>query len=135
MSGIESFDGLVRLVMSQEPYCSAERVFWIMDNGSSHRGEACVTRLQEAWKNVVPVHLPIHASWLNQAEIYFSIVQRKVLTPNDFSSLDEVADRLLQFQERYERMAKPFEWKFTRNDLSKLMARLDATEEPLALSA
>lgn len=134
-SGIASFDRLAGQVMSQEPYCSAERVFWVMDNGSSHRGEASVTRLQKRWKNCIPVHLPIHASWLNQIEIYFSIVQRKVLTPNDFYSLDEVADRLLQFQERYQQIAKPFEWKFTRDDLSKLMAKLNATQEPLALAA
>ena len=49
--------------------------------------------------NLVPVHGPIHASWLNQIEIYFSIVQRKALTPNDFSCLNEVEDRLLRFQE------------------------------------
>ena len=123
-SGIKPFDRLVEQVMSQEPYRSAKRVFWIIDNGSSHRGERCVRRLQKAWPNIVPVHLPVHASWLNQIEIYFSVVQRKVLTPNDFCSLKMVTDRILQFQERYELMAKPFEWKFTRQDLAKLMSKL-----------
>src|ERR1039458_6691856 len=84
---IKPFDRLVEQVMSQEPYMSAKRVFWIIDNGSSHRGERCIRRLQKAWPNIVPVHLPVHASWLNQIEIYFSVVQRKVLTPNDFCSL------------------------------------------------
>lgn len=91
--------------MCQEPYASAKRVFWIMDNGSSHRGERSIKRLQAQWPTIIPVHLPIHASWLNQIEIYFSIVQRKVLTPNDFSSLSEVREQLLRFQERYQEVA------------------------------
>jgi hypothetical protein len=123
-SGIKPFDRLVDQVMIQEPYLNAKRVFLIIDNGSSHRGERCVKRLQKTWPNIVPVHLPVHASWLNQIEIYFSVVQRKVLTPNDFCSLKMVADRIVQFQERYELIAKPFEWKFTRQDLTKLMSKL-----------
>ncbi len=145
-TGIVPFGRLVDQVMVQEPYCSAKRVFWIIDNGSSHRGESSVERLQKMWTNIVIVHLPVDASWLNQIEIYFSIIQRKVLTPNDFSSLDEVEPRLLQFQERYEQIAKPFEWKFTRDDLSKLLAKIPPKLEqlpttpipelePLALSA
>lgn len=121
--GIESFGRLVSQVMTQEPYRSASRVFWIVDNGSSHRGQPAVMRLQKAWPNAIMVHLPIHASWLNQIEIYFSIVQRKVLTPNDFESLAELEDRLLKFQNRYEEIAKPFEWKFTRKDLTDLMKK------------
>ena len=134
-TGIEPFGKLVQQVMEQEPYRSAQRVFWIMDNGSSHRGQTCVDRLQTAYPTIVPVHLPIHASWLNQIELYFSIVQRKVLTPNDFPSLSAVAERLLQFGERYEQMAKPFEWKFKRDDLSKLMAKLSIEQQPLAAVA
>jgi len=130
-TGIQPFGRLVAQVMSQEPYCSAARVFWILDNGSSHRGQACVQRLQEAWPNLVAVHLPVHASWLNHIEIYFSIVQRKVLTPNDVPSLEAIEDRLLAFQDRYEAIAQPFKWKFTRQDLSNLMARLAQHTEPL----
>lgn len=125
-SGIAAFDRLVNQVMSQEPYLSARRVFWIMDNGSSHRGERSIERLHKQWPTIVPVHLPIHASWLNQIEIYFSIVQRKVLTPNDFSCLAEVEERLLHFQERYQQVAQPFEWKFTRADLARLLKKLDS---------
>ncbi len=76
--------------MTHEPYTSAERVFWIVDNGSSHRGQKAIDRLAEQFPNAVMVHTPVHASWLNQIEIYFSIVQRKVLSPNDFTDLDEV---------------------------------------------
>jgi hypothetical protein len=133
-TGIEPFDRLVHQVMEQEPYRSAQRVFWIVDNGSSHRGAASVKRLQGAYPNIRLVHLPVHASWLNQVEIYFSVIQRKVLTPNDFSSLDEVSDRLIQFQDLYMQAAKPFEWKFTRRDLQELVRRLNQTP-PLALAA
>ena len=115
--------------MRRRPYCSAARVFWITDNGSSHRGEASVRRLAARWPNLQLVHTPVHASWLNQVEIYFSIIQRKVLTPNDFRSLAELEDRLHGFQEHYQAVARPFEWKFTRRDLLRLLARLDAEQK------
>src|SRR5206468_4296339 len=92
-TGIAPFDRLVAQVMTQEPYRSARRVFWVVDNGSSHRGERARARVRATWPRLVLVHTPVHASWLNQIEIYFSIVQRKVLTPNDFASLAEVEDR------------------------------------------
>lgn len=129
-SGIAPFDRLVGQVMSQEPYNSADRVFWIVDNGSSHRGESACDRLKKQWPTIELVHLPVHASWLNQIEIYFSVVQRKVLTPNDFTSLSEVEERLLGFQERYQEIARPFEWKFTRADLSRLLNKLNQKVEP-----
>jgi hypothetical protein len=127
-TGIVPFESLVQDVMRRRPYRSAKRVFWIMDNCSSHRGEACVRRLRDRWPNLVCVHTPIHASWLNQIEIYFSIVQRKVLTPNDFDSLEDVRERLLAFQEHYEAIARPFDWKFTRKDLAAVLAQLEERE-------
>ncbi len=130
-TGIAPFDRLVAQVMTQPPYRDARRVFWILDNGSSHRGAPCVRRLQAAYPNLVPVHSPVHASWLNQIEIYFSIVQRKVLTPNDFTSLTEVEVRLLGFQEYYQSIAEPFGWQFTRTDLADLMRKLD--DVPISL--
>ncbi len=111
--------------MSLAPYSKAQRVFVIVDNGSAHRGQRSIDRLQSAWPNLVLVHTPVHASWLNQAEIYFSIVQRKVLTPNDFPDLDALERQLLAFSRRYEQTATPFEWKFTRSDLDHLAQRLD----------
>ncbi len=128
-TGIEPFNRLVQDVMRRRPYCSAARVFWIVDNGSSHRGQASILRLQRRWPKITVVHTPVHASWLNQIEIYFSVVQRKVLTPNDFDSLAELGDRLRRFQEHYQQIAQPFQWKFTRRDLLKLLARLNAREE------
>ena len=128
-TGIAPFGRLVDQVMSTAPYASAERVFWVVDNGSSHRGQASVDRPQGAWPNLTLVHLPIHASWLNQIEIYFSIVQRKVLNPNDFTDLSEVAHRLLAFQRRYEQTAVPFDWRFTGADLADLLGRLDKKQQ------
>lgn len=134
-SGIEPFGRLVEQVMKKEPYASAQRVFWIVDNGSSHRGQRSVERLQGAHENLILVHLPIHASWLNQIEIYFSIVQRKVLAPNDFADLEAVAARLHAFERHYEQLARPFQWRFTRHDLDALLARLDRHEPQLGLVA
>ncbi len=119
-------DRLVEQVMTAAPYRSARRVFWIADNCSSHRGEKAAARLRARWPTLTLVHTPVHASWLNQVEIYFSIVQRKVVTPNDFTSLRELEDRLLAFQRRYEQTATPFQWTFTRADLADLLAKLKA---------
>jgi len=126
-NGNAPFDRLVDQVMSQEPYLSARRVFWIVDNCSSHRGQRAKQRLNSRWPNLVLVHTPVHASWLNQIEIYFSIIQRKVLTPNDFDSLAAVADRLLSFQNHYQQIAKPFDWRFTRHDLANLLVKLSTS--------
>ncbi len=93
------------LVFSFEPYASAHRVFWVVDNGSSHRGNRSAERVRKRWPNLVLVHVPLHASWLNQVEIYFSVIQRKVLAPNDFTSLAEVAERLRAFEHHYEKTA------------------------------
>ena len=125
-TGIAPFGRLVEQVMRQEPYASARRVFWVVDNGSSHNGAAAVRRLQEAWPRSVLVHTPIHASWLNQVEIYLSITKRKALTPRDFVDLTDAEDRLLRFERYYEASAAPFEWKFTRVDLAALLRRLAA---------
>lgn len=136
-TGIAPFMALVDQVMAQEPYASAKRVFWVVDNGSSHRGKKAADRLTAAYPNAVLVHTPVHASWLNQVEIYFSVVQRKVVTPNDFTDLNEVADRLRAFEDRYNATAQPFQWKFTTSDLDDLLARLDrhTTDHPEESSA
>ncbi|MDG4762511.1 IS630 family transposase [Solwaraspora sp. WMMD406] len=127
-TGITPFTDLVDEVMTREPYASARRVFWIVDNGSSHRGQTAIDRLRRRYPNAVMIHTPVHASWLNQIEIYFSIVQRKVVTPNDFTSLDQVQYRLAAFEQRYNATARPFRWKFTPTDLTDLLARIERHE-------
>ena len=123
-SGIAPFQRLVDQVMQQPPYRTARRVFWIVDNGSSHRGLTAIRRLRQRYANLLLVHTPVHASWLNQVEVYFSVLQRKALTPNDFDSLDDLAGRLHAFERYYEALAKPFQWKFTRKDLDDLLRRM-----------
>jgi transposase len=130
-TGIEPFGQLVEQAMTTEPYASARRVFWVVDNGSSHNGIRSIDRMHAAWPTAELVHLPIHASWLNQVEIFFSIVQRKVIKPGDFADLDALAERLLAFQDRYNATAEPFDWHFGRKSLNRLLERLTA-HEPLA---
>jgi transposase len=125
-TGIAPFTALVDQVMTTEPYASARRVFWVADNGSSHRGQASVGRMAAAWPNAVLVHLPVHASWLNQVEVVFSIIQRKVIKPADFETAEALAARLLAFQSRYNTTAAPFDWRFTRAGLNNLCRRIDA---------
>lgn len=123
-TGIVPFGHLVDLVMRQEPYMSGERVFWIVDGGSSHHPNTSPARLQAVYPNIIPVFLPTHASWLNQIEIYFSIVQRKALTPMDLPDKAALTDRILGFQDHYDKTAKPFRWNFTRADLQKRLQAL-----------
>lgn len=127
-TGIAPFTALTEQVMTTEPYASARRVFWVTDNGSSHTGAASVKRMKDAFPNATLVHLPIHASWLNQVEIYFSIVQRKVIKPQDFDDLDALENQLLAFQDRYNTTAIPFNWRFGRTALHALLDRINHHE-------
>ena len=121
-TGIAPFMDLMGQVMSAEPYASAPRVFVIVDNGSDHRGQAAIGGCANAYPNAIMIHTPVHASWLNQVEIFFSIVQKKVISPNDFASPgDQLAATLLAFIDRYNQTARPFNWKFTATDLARLL--------------
>jgi hypothetical protein len=124
-TGIVPFGRLVAQVMEREPYRSADRVFWVVDNGSSHRGETSATRLARAYGNLILVHTPVHASWLNQVEIYFSMVQRKVLAPNDFVGLEEVEERLRLYETLTNGEPRAFQWKFDREKLMAFLERLE----------
>ena len=123
-TGIKPFMDLAGQVMARPEYKNAPRVFVIVDNGSDHRGQAAITRLASAHPNAIMIHTPVHASWLNQIEIFFSVIQKKVVTPNDFTSLDELSATLLAFVGRYNQTARPFNWKFTASDLRDLMDRI-----------
>lgn len=122
-TGIAPFGRLVDQILDQQPYSEAERLFLIVDNGSSHRGQAAAERLRARDQRLTLVHTPVHASWLNQVEIYFSILQRKVLTPNDFADLDALRLRLRLYEELTNRRPKPFAWKFTRQEMAKWLER------------
>jgi hypothetical protein len=100
------------------------RVFWVVDNGASHRNWAAAALLSDAYPNAQMVHLPVHASWLNQVEVYFSVIRRRLLTPDDFEDLDELAAQILAFENHYNAVAGPFDWKFTRADLNQLLVRI-----------
>ena len=132
-TGIKPFGRLVDQVLEQEPYHDAERLFFVVDNGSSHRGQTSVERMRRRDKKIILVHTPVHASWLNQVEIYFSIIQRKVLTPNDFANVDAIRLRLALYEQLSNRTPKPFAWKFTRQDLLNWLKR--AAPHFLAASA
>ena len=140
-TGIKPFMDLAGQVMTRPEYKDAPRVFVIVDNGSDHRGQTAVTRLARAHPNAIMIHTPVHASWLNQIEIFFSVIQKKVVTPNDFTSLDALSWTLLAFVGRYNQTARPFNWKFTASDLRDLMDRIskhnqqDPQDEPLPQAA
>lgn len=134
-TGIVPFMELAAKVMTTEPYASARRVYWVVDNGSSHNGQRSIDRMHEAWPAVRLVHLPIHASWLNQIEIVFSIIQRKVIKPADFADLDALADRLRRFENRYNETATAFDWRFTTDDLAAMLERVDTSDPHAAALA
>jgi hypothetical protein len=127
-TGIEPFGRLVRQVMGRPEYAKACRAFWVVDNGSAHRGEASARRLKEAYPNAILVHTPVHASWLNQVEIYFSLLQRKVLTPNDSTDLHELESRIRLYEELTNENPRPFDWSFTKYDLFDLLQRVARRE-------
>jgi transposase len=128
-TGIAPFMDLMSQVMSRPEYKDAPRVFVIVDNGSDHRGQAAAGRLRDAYPNAIMIHTPVHASWLNQIEIVFSVIQKKVLTPGDFPGLGTLSATLLAFVNRYNLTARPFNWKFTAGDLTTLLRRISQREQ------
>jgi len=132
-TGITPFMDLIGQVMSDGRYASAPRVFVIVDNGSDHRGKAAIRRLAKAHPNAIMIHTPVHASWLNQIEIFFSIIQKKVISPNDFASPGDLSATLLAFVDRYNQTARPFKWNYTATDLARLLSRINGQQQPARL--
>ena len=131
-TGIEPFEKLVAHVMTTEPMprpggCSGSSTTARRTTGQA-RSNACRPRGRPR----PLVHLPVHASWLNQVEIYFSILQRKAINPNDFADLDQLSQRIIGFQDRYNTTATPFDWTYTRDDLNTFLHRLDLHDTPYA---
>ncbi len=127
-TGIVPFMDLAGQVMARPEYKNAPRVFMVVDNGSDHRGKKAADRLRKAHPNAIMIHTPVHASWLNQVEIFFSIIQKKVVSPNDFASLEQLSATLLAFIDRYNQTAGPFSWKYTADDLKDLLRRISEHE-------
>ena len=75
------------------------------------------------------IHTPVHASWLNQVEIFFSVIQKKVVSPDDFPSLEKLSGTLLAFVDRYNQTAKPFNWKYTATDLKDLLRHISGHDK------
>jgi transposase len=129
-TGITPFMTLIDQIMTQPRYRDAPQVFVIVDNGSDHRGQAAINRLRDRYPNCIMTHTPVHASWLNQAEIFFSIIQRKVITPNDFTNTEHLAEVLQAFITRYNTTATPFTWKYTAADLERHLTRIPPAPAP-----
>jgi hypothetical protein len=129
-TGIAPFTDLLGKVLNRPEYKDAPRVFVIVDNGSDHRGQPAITRLRDAHPSAIMIHTPVHASWLNQAEIVFSVIQKKVLTPGDIPGTGTLSHALHAFVHRYNRTARPFNWKFTADDLTALLRRISQREQP-----
>src|SRR6185437_10490424 len=134
-TGIEPFGRLVEQVMEHPEYRTPQgrhdvrsQVFWVVDNGSSHRGQASCQRMSKAYANAILVHTPVNASWLNQVEVYFSLLQRKVLVPNDSVDLQELQLRIRLYEELTNQQPRPFDWRFTKYDLFNLLQRLASRE-------
>lgn len=123
-TGMEPFQQMLTEVLQQPEYADAARIFLILDNGPSHHPNTSPARLQQLDPRIVAVHLPTHASWLNQIEIFFSILVRKALKPADFQSVAELRDRIYAFTSRYNQEAQPFAWKYTPEKLKAHLTKL-----------
>ena len=130
--GSASLRGLVKQVLAEDPYRSGERRFWLVDNGSSHRGAAAKKRVRQVDSRIMLVHTPVHASGLHQVDIYCSLIQRKVLTPNDFTDLEAIQHRLALYEALSNQNPTPFQWKFDRAKLTAWLAKIEAGQRALA---
>jgi hypothetical protein len=134
-NGIETFERTLGHCLQSALCREAKRVFLIVDNGSSHHPSTSPVRIQTQYPQVTVVHLPTHSSWLNQVELYFSIVHRKALTPADFPNVAALEARLYQFQYAYNQRAEPFRWQYTREHLEAYIERLALHEDRFAEAA
>jgi len=83
----------------------------IVDNLSAHSTPK-VTAFLDEHRHVYLHHTPTHASWLNQIELFFSILERRLLRRGEFDSVDNLAERIIAFINDYNRRAAPFRWTY-----------------------
>lgn len=125
-NGIAPFRALLQRVVEQEPYRTADRLFFVVDNGGSHSRQKFQARLEEwfprpEYPEIIAVHLPKHASWLNQVELFFSLVGRKALRYFECRSQEAMAEHLDRFIATQNAAPRPFNWRFTKEDLAERM--------------
>lgn len=123
-NGIDPFERVLGHCLAQPRYQDIDRCFLIVDNGSAHHPSTSPARIGRQFPQVTVVHLPVHSSWLNQFEIYLSILKRKALTPADFADVQQVSRRIAAFQHYYNAHAEPFRWRYTRQNLEAYVKRL-----------
>ena len=122
----KNFETLVENVMDQ-PICQqADRIFWIVDGGSAHHPATFPQWITQRYPTVECLHLPTGASWLNQIELYFSVLSRKALIGESFSSVDAVEGRIAGFEALWNSEPEPFNWTYTRHDLARRCETLPA---------
>jgi DDE superfamily endonuclease len=140
--GIAPFTTLIGQVMERPEYRDAPRALIIAGNGPGHRGKKAADRLRKAHPDAIMIHTPTRASWLSQAGIFLSAVQKKATGSGGLPSLEAPPETLLAFVERHDRTARPFGWHYTAADLKDLLRRITehekqdaARQDELALAA
>jgi transposase len=110
-------EGLVRLVAT---LCGIDQN--LGSKGTSGILTSMATRmafLQDASHRIRFVYPPKHTSWMNQVELWFSILVRRLLRRGSFSSVDDLRQRILAFIAYFNQtMAKPFKWTYTGRPLT-----------------
>ena len=116
---------ILEVVVPEAKRRGVHTVAMILDNGSTHAPKQLEAWLKEQgalhqWPFQIQVYwLPPNASWLDQIEIWFSILQRKLLQPNHFRSLEELQQAILDFIEHYNRTARAIRWSYTVEKLEQ----------------
>jgi hypothetical protein len=116
------------VIMAEAQRRQMQTVALVLDNGSTHAPKQLTGFVQELattfnGKLTMQLYwLPINASWLDQLEIWFSLLQRKLLQPNHFTSTDELQQAILDFIAHYNQTAKPLKWSYTVEQLERKLA-------------
>jgi len=116
---------LETVVIAEARRRGVQMIALVLDNGSTHAPKQLTSFVQELPNRfdgkltMRPYWLPVNASWLDQIEIWFSVLQRKLLQPNHFTSTDELQRAILDFIAHYNQKAKPLTWSYTIEKLER----------------